>query len=178
MRRKVTVVGAGNVGATTAQRIFDKGYADVVLVDIVEGLPQGKALDMLQAMSTGHEGSLTTVHANTPRDALMRVGTMVAMSGLEIPASTIRAQMGSAIDLVIQVERFSDGSRGVTHINEVTGASESEVTMQELFALERRGVSSDGRVERILSATGLRPSFLEKLRGRGIDPSDSLFVAA
>ena len=148
---------------------------DRIIVGEVRGV---EALDMLQAMSTGHEGSLTTVHANTPRDALMRVGTMVAMSGLEIPASTIRAQMGSAIDLVIQVERFSDGSRGVTHINEVTGASESEVTMQELFALERRGVSSDGRVERILSATGLRPSFLEKLRGRGIDPSDSLFVAA
>ena len=147
---------------------------DRIIVGEVRGV---EALDMLQAMSTGHEGSLTTIHANTPSDALMRIGTMVAMSGLEIPAPTIRAQMGSAIDLVIQVERFSDGSRGVTYINEVTGANESEVTTQELFALERRGVSSDGKVERVLSATGLRPSFLEKLRGRGVELPDSLFLA-
>jgi pilus assembly protein CpaF len=138
----------------------------------------GEALDMLQAMNTGHDGSLTTVHANTPRDALSRLETMVAMSGLDLPKSAVRSQIAAAIDLVIQQQRLVDGSRRVTSLQEVTGMEGEVITMQEIFRLERKGLDENGKVIAELVPTGLRPKFVEKLAAEGIELPDDLFKTA
>jgi pilus assembly protein CpaF len=145
---------------------------DRIVVGEVRG---AEALDMLQAMNTGHDGSLTTVHANSPRDALTRIETMVAMSGLDIPQKAVRDQVGSAIDVVIQLERLSDGKRKLTSLQEVTGMEGEIVTMQEIFTLERRGIDADGQVMADVVPTGIRPRFAERLRLAGIELSDTLF---
>jgi pilus assembly protein CpaF len=145
---------------------------DRIIVGEVRG---GEALDMLQAMNTGHDGSLTTIHANSPRDALMRIETMVAMTGLEMPTRAVRQQVSSAIDVVLQLARLSDGSRCLTSLQEITGAEGEMVTMQEIFRLERKGVDVDGRVERLVLPTGIRPKFCEKLKQAGIDLRAALF---
>jgi pilus assembly protein CpaF len=130
---------------------------------------------MLQAMNTGHDGSLTTVHANSPRDALTRIETMVAMSGVDIPQKSVRNQVASAIDVVIQLERLSDGKRKLTSFQEVTGMEGEMVTMQEIFTLERKGIDSERRVLAEVVPTGIRPRFAERLRLAGIDLPDTLF---
>jgi len=135
----------------------------------------GEALDMLQAMNTGHDGSLTTVHANTPRDALARLETMVAMSGLDLPKMAVRSQICSAIDLVVQQQRMIDGSRRVTSLQEVVGMEGEVVTMQEIFKLERHGIDEDGKVIAELVPTGIRPRFVEKLGVEGIDLPEEIF---
>jgi pilus assembly protein CpaF len=145
---------------------------DRIVVGEVRG---GEALDMLQAMNTGHDGSLTTVHANTPRDALTRIETMVAMSGLEIPQRAVRNQLASAIDVVIQLERLSDGRRKLTSFQEVTGMEGEIVTMQEIFTLERKGIDADRRVLAEVVPTGIRPRFAERLQLAGIELPDTLF---
>jgi pilus assembly protein CpaF len=143
---------------------------------IVVGEVRGpEALDMLQAMNTGHDGSLTTVHANSPRDALSRVETMVAMAGLDIPARAVRNQIASAINVVVQLSRLSDGRRRLVSLQEITGMEGEVVTMQEIFSFERRGVDSDGMVIGEVGATGLRPRFSEKLALCGIDLPGDLF---
>jgi len=143
---------------------------------IVVGEVRGpEALDMLQAMNTGHDGSLTTVHANSPRDALSRVETMVAMGGLEIPARAVRNQIASAINVVVQLSRLSDGRRRLVSLQEVTGMEGDVVTMQEIFTFDRRGVDEDGKVIGEITATGLRPRFSEKVRLAGIDLPGDLF---
>jgi pilus assembly protein CpaF len=143
---------------------------------IVVGEVRGpEALDMLQAMNTGHDGSLTTVHANTPRDALSRIETMVAMGGLDIPARAVRNQIASAIDVVIQLSRLSDGRRRLVSLQEVSGMEGEVVTMQELFTFDRRGVDEDGKVIGEIVATGLRPKFSEKIKLCGIDLPADLF---
>jgi pilus assembly protein CpaF len=143
---------------------------------IVVGEVRGpEALDMLQAMNTGHDGSLTTVHANSPRDALSRVETMVAMGGLEIPARAVRNQIASAIDVVIQLSRLSDGRRRLVSLQEVTGMEGEVVSMQEIFTFDRQGVDEDGKVIGEIAATGLRPRFSEKLRLSGIELPGDLF---
>lgn len=147
---------------------------DRIVVGEVRG---GEAFDMLQAMNTGHDGSLTTVHANTPRDALSRIENMVAMAGLDIPQRAIRQQVGAAIEVVVQLERLSDGTRKLTSLCEITGMESEVVTMQEIFRLERDGIDDDGRVRANLVATGIRPRFVEKLRQRGIQLPTSLFDA-
>jgi pilus assembly protein CpaF len=134
-----------------------------------------ETLDMLQAMNTGHDGSLTTVHANSPRDALSRVETMVAMGGLEIPARAVRNQIASAINVVVQLSRLSDGRRRLVSLQEVTGMEGDVVTMQEIFTFDRRGVDEDGMVIGEIAATGLRPRFSEKVRLAGIDLPGNLF---
>ena len=128
----------------------------------------GEALDMLQAMNTGHDGSLTTVHANSPRDALSRLETMVAMSGLDLPKAAVRSQIASAIDLVIQQQRMVDGTRRVTSLAEIVGMEGDIITMQEIFKLERHGVDEDGKLIASLVPTGVRPRFVEKLAGEGV----------
>ncbi|MCP5060215.1 MAG: CpaF family protein [bacterium] len=138
----------------------------------------GEALDMLQAMNTGHDGSLTTVHANTPRDALSRLEVMVAMSGIELPRQAVRAQIASAVDIVIQQQRLSDGNRKVTSVQEIVGLEGEVVTMQEIFTLERDGVAEDGTVLARLVPTGVRPKFVEKLEQEGIELPDDLFKPA
>jgi pilus assembly protein CpaF len=143
---------------------------------IVVGEVRGpEALDMLQAMNTGHDGSLTTIHANSPRDALTRVETMVAMSGLEIPARAIRRQVASAIDVVVQLVRLSDGCRRLASLQEITGMEGEVVTMQEVFTLNRQGVEADGTVIAEIQPTGIRPRFSEKLRLAGVDLPSTLF---
>jgi pilus assembly protein CpaF len=143
---------------------------------IIVGEVRGaEALDMLQAMNTGHDGSLTTIHANSPRDALARMETMVIMSNLNIAERAIRRQIVSAISLVVQVARFSDGSRRLTHITEITGMESDVITMQDIFVFENRGVSSEGRTVGNFTATGIRPKFAERLKVAGFDLPSKMF---
>jgi pilus assembly protein CpaF len=123
---------------------------------------------MMQAMNTGHEGSLTTVHANSTRDALARTENMILMAGLDLPVRAIREQMGSALHLIVQLVRFSDGRRRVHCVSEITGMEGDVVTMQDIFAFEQTGVSPDGRVEGRLQPTGIRPTFAELFERAGI----------
>jgi pilus assembly protein CpaF len=141
---------------------------------IVVGEVRGEeALDMLQAMNTGHDGSLTTVHANTPRDALARIETMVAMGNMNLPERAVRQQISSAIQVVVQQTRLSDGSRKVTSISEITGMEGDVITMQEIFLFEKMGVTQDGKVIGRFRASGVRPKCCERLRASGIHlPSD------
>jgi pilus assembly protein CpaF len=127
-----------------------------------------EALDMLQAMNTGHDGSITTVHANTPRDAISRLETMCLMGSVALPEKAIRAQIASAIHIIIQASRMSDGSRRITHISEVTGTSGDVVSMQDLFLFERQGLAGNGKVKGRFFATGIVPKFAEKLKAAGI----------
>ena len=130
---------------------------------------------MLQAMNTGHDGSLTTVHANSPRDALSRLETMVAMSGLNIPDSAVRRQIASAIDLVIQVTRLSDGTRKVTNLAEITGMEGDVVTMQDIFIFRKKGIKENGDVVGAFQPVGIRPKFSERLAVSGIALPTSMF---
>ena len=141
---------------------------------IVVGEVRGEeALDMLQAMNTGHDGSLTTIHANSPRDAIARMETMAMMANLNLPERAIRKQIASAVALVLQVSRFSDGTRRVTHITEIAGMENEIVTMQDVFLFEKQGQSSEGRTLGYFTATGIRPKFAEKLKANGVDlPAD------
>jgi pilus assembly protein CpaF len=145
---------------------------DRILIGEVRG---EEALDMLQAMNTGHEGSLTTVHANAPRDALSRVETMVSMANLNIPDRAVRQQIASAIHAVIQVSRLSDGTRKVTSISEITGMEGEVVCMQEIFRFERRGLSETGKVKGAFKTTGIRPKFAERLLAAGLRLPPMLF---
>jgi pilus assembly protein CpaF len=143
---------------------------------IVVGEVRGEeALDMLQAMNTGHEGSLTTIHANSPRDALSRLETMVSMANLNLPDKAVRQQIASAINVVIQVSRMMDGSRKVISLSEVTGMEGPVVTMQDLFEYKRRGFDEEGKVQGQFEASGIRPKFTEKLFGAGIELPAELF---
>ncbi|HEV2387832.1 MAG TPA: CpaF family protein [Candidatus Acidoferrales bacterium] len=137
---------------------------DRILVGEVRG---EEALDMLQAMNTGHEGSLTTIHANTPRDALSRVETMVAMANLNLPEGAIRRQIASAIDVIVQVSRLSDGTRKLTTIAEVTGMEGEIITMQDIFTFRRKGIGPNGQVLGEFLPTGVRPKFAERLMVAG-----------
>jgi pilus assembly protein CpaF len=132
-----------------------------------------EALDMLQAMNTGHDGSLTTIHANTPRDALIRIETMIAMGATNLPERAMRQQISSAIQLVVQQTRLSDGSRKITSISEITGMEGDVITMQEIFVFEKMGVTQDGKVIGRFRATGVRPKCCERLKMSGIHlPAD------
>jgi pilus assembly protein CpaF len=145
---------------------------DRIIVGEVRG---EEALDMLQAMNTGHDGSLTTIHANTPRDALSRLETMVAMGSLSIPDSAIRRQIASAIDVVIQVSRLSDGTRKVISLAEITGMEGEVVSMQDIFVFRKRGIRDNGEVLGEFVPTGIRPKFAEKLLVSGIQLPSSTF---
>ncbi len=143
---------------------------------IVVGEVRGEeALDMLQAMNTGHDGSLTTVHANTPRDALSRIETMIAMGATNLPERAMRQQIASAIQLVVQQTRLSDGSRKITSISEVTGMEGDIITMQEIFLFEKMGVTQDGKVIGRFRATGVRPKMCERLKASGIHLPGDMF---
>ncbi|HSA92272.1 MAG TPA: CpaF family protein [Terriglobales bacterium] len=143
---------------------------------IVVGEVRGdEAFDMLQAMNTGHEGSMTTVHANTPRDALSRVENMVSMANLNIPDRSIRQQIASALHAIVQVQRLTDGSRKVISIAELTGMEGEVVTMQEIFTFERRGLDERGKVRGAFKATGIRPKFTDRLNAAGYRLPSSLF---
>jgi pilus assembly protein CpaF len=134
-----------------------------------------EAFDMLQAMNTGHEGSMTTVHANTARDALTRLESMVAMTNLNLPEKTVRAQIASALTIVVQASRLSDGSRKCVSIHEITGMEENVISMQEIFAFQKKGIGPNGRVQGAFVPSRIRPKFLEQLRTAGIFLPPSLF---
>jgi pilus assembly protein CpaF len=143
---------------------------------IVVGEVRGEeALDMLQAMNTGHDGSLTTIHANTPRDALYRLDTMVAMADLNIPERAVRQQVASAVHLLVQLTRLSDGRRRVTAISEITGMEGDVITMQDIYAFDRTGVTPDGRVTGVFRATGIRPKCAQQLATAGFLMPPELF---
>src|SRR5881392_331405 len=143
---------------------------------IVIGEVRGEeALDMLQAMNTGHDGSLTTIHANSPRDAIARMETMAMMANLNLPEKAVRKQIASAVTLVLQVSRFADGTRRLTHISEITGMEDDVVSMQDVFLFEKQGVSPDGRTIGSFTATGIRPKFAERLTASGIKVPASWF---
>jgi len=145
---------------------------DRIIVGEVRG---EEAIDMLQAMNTGHEGSMTTIHANTPRDALSRLETMVAMAGFNLPDKAVRAQIASAINVVVQIARLSDGSRRVMNVSEITGMEGAVITMQDLFVFERHGFDQDRKVRGTYRPTGIRPKFSERLLGYGIELSPDMF---
>jgi pilus assembly protein CpaF len=143
---------------------------------IIMGEIRGEeAFDMLQAMNTGHEGSMTTVHANTPRDAIARLESMVAMGNMNLPEKSVRQQICSAITIVVQATRMSDGSRKVTSIAEITGMEENVISMQEIFTFNKKGIGPDGKVIGAFQPTRIRPKFLERLRVSGIILPPSLF---
>ncbi|MEI7474028.1 MAG: CpaF family protein [bacterium] len=136
-----------------------------------------ETLDMLQAMNTGHDGSLTTLHANTPRDALSRLETMVMFSGVELPERTIRTQVSSAVHIIVQASRLSDGTRRVTHITELTGLEGSTITMQDIFKWEQTGIDENGKIIGQHVATGVRPLFADRCKSKGINLSLAIFDA-
>jgi pilus assembly protein CpaF len=143
---------------------------------IIGEVRDGAALDMLQAMNTGHDGSITTVHSNAPRDSLSRLETMVLMAGVDLPQRAIREQMASAIDLIVHQSRLKDGTRRITHITEVTGMEGEVISLQDLFLFDfHAGVDERGWFRGTLRSSGLRPVFLDKLADRGVYLSPRMF---
>jgi pilus assembly protein CpaF len=164
--RPSNVEGRGAVGIRDLVRNSLRMRPDRIIVGEVRG---GEALDMLQAMNTGHDGSLSTVHANTPRDAIARLETMVLMAGLDLPDRAVREQVASALDLIVHLSRFRDGSRRVTQVTEVVGMEGNVVTLQDVFAFDySAGVDDEGRHRGSLKPTGIRPSFVDRLADLGI----------
>jgi pilus assembly protein CpaF len=142
---------------------------------IVGEVRSAEALDMLQAMNTGHEGSLSTIHANSPRDALSRLETMILMAGANLPDRAMREQIASALDLVIQVSRLADGTRRITSVVEITGMEGQVTATQEIYRFRRQGIAPDGKVQGVFEATGIRPQFTERLKVAGVDLPVSMF---
>jgi pilus assembly protein CpaF len=142
---------------------------------IVGEVRSGEALDMLQAMNTGHDGSLTTAHANTPRDLISRIETMVLMAGMELPLKAIREQISSAVDIIVQQSRFRDGTRKVTNISEVVGMEGDIISLQDIFVYEQEGVDPTGKITGRFRATGVRPKCIEKIRNNGVSANDDWF---
>ncbi|GAG01227.1 unnamed protein product, partial [marine sediment metagenome] len=142
---------------------------------VVGEVRSGEALDMLQAMNTGHDGSISTLHANNPREAITRLETMIAMAGVNIPNKALRSQIASAVDMIIQASRLSDGSRKILYLSEVVGMEGETITMQDVFIFDRQGVSSDGKVMGHHCPTGIRPKFMEKFKLSGIEISEGVF---
>jgi pilus assembly protein CpaF len=170
--RPANIEGRGEISQRALVKNALRMRPDRIVVGEVRG---SEAVDMLQAMNTGHDGSLATLHANTPRDALMRLENMIGMAGLNLPPKTMRQQIASAISVVIQIARLSDGRRKLVSIQEVTGMEGEVVTMQEIFSFRQTGVAADGTVLGHFSATGTRPRFWERLQTQGIELPEGLF---
>jgi pilus assembly protein CpaF len=171
--RPPNIEGRGEVAQRSLLRNALRMRPDRIILGETRG---GEALDMLQAMNTGHEGSMTTVHANTARDALARLESMIAMAGVDLPAKAARAQVASAIGVIIQANRLSDGTRKLTSIQEVTGMEGDTVTLQEIFVFKQTGVGPTGAVEGYFSATGVRPRCWDRLTTRGADLPQGMFL--
>lgn len=170
--RPVNVEGKGEVTIRDLVKNSLRMRPDRIIVGEVRS---GEALDMLQAMNTGHDGSLTTGHANSPRDMLSRIETMVLMSGMNLPIKAIRDQVASAIDIIIQQSRLMDGSRKITYISEVQGMEGDVIILQDIFKFEQRGIDSKGKVKGEFVSTGIMPKFVQKLRDKGVNiPQDIL----
>ena len=173
--RPPNIEGRGAVSQRDLVRNSLRMRPDRIVIGEVRG---AEALDMLQAMNTGHDGSLTTIHANTPRDALARVENMVSMTGISFPAKALRSQIASAIDIVIQVERQEDGRRRVVSLQEINGMEGDIITTSEIFRFERRGLGADGQVLGELVTTGIVPGFERRLKERGVELPVALFRRA
>jgi len=163
--RPPNIEGKGEVTQRDLVRNALRMRPDRIVIGEVRG---GEAIDMLQAMNTGHDGSLTTIHANTPRDALARIETMIQMTGMRLSDRAMRQQIAAALNLVVQVARLADGSRRVTSISEITGMEGETITMQEIFLYERTGVDKEGTVLGRFRPTGIRPRFAERLKSCGL----------
>ncbi|HZM35975.1 MAG TPA: CpaF family protein [Burkholderiales bacterium] len=170
--RPPNIEGKGEVTQRSLVKNALRMRPDRIILGEVRG---AEAVDMLQAMNTGHEGSLATIHANTPRDALSRLENMIGMAGLNLPIKAARQQISSAITALIQIGRLADGKRKVMSIQEITGMEGEVITMQEIFAFRQTGVAADGTVLGNFSATGVRPKFVDRLRAHGVMVPDTLF---
>jgi pilus assembly protein CpaF len=170
--RPPNIEGIGEITQRDLVRNSLRMRPDRIIVGEVRGQ---EAFDMLQAMNTGHEGSLTTIHANSPRDALMRLETMVAMANLEIPSQFMRGYISSAIDVVIHIARLTDGKRKLTSVQEITGMEGDIITLQEIFCFQQSGIDSEGNVRGSFRFQGVRPKFIEKFMAYGIKVPNDLF---
>ena len=170
--RPPNIEGRGEVTQRDLVKNSLRMRPDRIIVGEVRG---HEAFDMLQAMNTGHEGSLTTIHANSPRDALMRLETMVAMANLEIPSGFLRRYMSSALDVIIHVNRFADGKRRVTSLQEITGMEGDVITLQEIFSYERKGIDDEGEVQGAFQFHGVRPRFIRRFKLAGISVPLDMF---
>jgi pilus assembly protein CpaF len=170
--RPPNIEGKGQVTQRDLVRNSLRMRPDRIIVGEVRG---DEALDMLQAMNTGHDGSLSTIHSNSPRDALLRLETMVAMAGLNIPTRFVRHYISSALDILVHTTRLTDGSRKLVSLQEVTGMEGETINLQEIFLFEQTGMDGNGAVKGRFKATGIRPRFVEKLKARGIDVPAELF---
>jgi pilus assembly protein CpaF len=170
--RPANIEGKGEVNQRELVKNALRMRPDRIIVGEVRG---SEAFDMLQAMNTGHEGSMTTVHANTGRDALARLEQMIGMTGMDLPARSMRAQIASAIHVVVQLERMSDGRRRLVSLNEITGMEGDVVTMQEIFRFKRISTDADGNIQGEFVATGIRPKFIDEFETRGIEVAPNIF---
>jgi pilus assembly protein CpaF len=170
--RSPNIEGKGAISIRDLVRNSLRMRPDRILVGECRG---GEALDMLQAMNTGHDGSLTTIHANSPRDSISRLETLVLMSGMDLPVRAIREQISSAVDLIVQESRFGDGSRKVVNITEVVGLEGDRTTMQDIFVYEQKGVDAAGRLVGKFMPTGAVPTFLDGMRARGVKVDQTMF---
>ena len=170
--RPPNIEGKGEITQRALVKNALRMRPDRIILGEVRG---AEAVDMLQAMNTGHDGSLATIHANTPRDALSRLENMISMAGLNLPTKAARQQISSAITAVVQIARLSDGMRKVISLQEITGMEGDVITMQEIFAFRQTGVGADGAVQGHFMASGVRPKFVDRLRSFGVTVSDLLF---
>ena len=170
--RPPNIEGEGEITQRDLVRNALRMRPDRIIVGEVRG---GEALDMLQAMNTGHDGSMTTIHANSPRDALTRLEHMVGMSGVSIPTLVVRQQIAAALNLLVDIERLVDGRRVVTSIQEITGMEESVVEIQEIFTFKKHTIDKEGRVTGIFQPTGIRPTLVKRISEYGIDLSPDIF---
>lgn len=170
--RPPNIEGKGEVTQRDLVRNSLRMRPDRIILGEVRG---DEALDMLQAMNTGHDGSLATIHANSPRDALMRLETMVALAGLNLPTKALRHYISSALDVLIQLTRLSDGTRKLTSLSEITGMENETITLQEIFSFAQTGVDAQGRVKGRFKASGIRPKFVERFKALGITVPPELF---
>ncbi|MDO3378433.1 CpaF family protein [Geoalkalibacter halelectricus] len=171
--RPASIEGTGMINQRDLVRNSLRMRPDRIVVGEVRG---PEAFDMLQAMNTGHEGSLSTIHANSPRDSLTRMESMILTTGFNLPEQAMRFMISSALDIVVQISRFTDGTRRVKSITEVVGMEGQVVTLQDIFVFDKRGIDENGRVIGQFQATGIRPKFAEKLELAGIEVSEELFV--
>ena len=170
--RPPNIEGKGAVTATDLVKNCLRMRPERIIIGECRG---AETLDMLQAMNTGHEGSLTTVHANTPRDAVARIETMISMAGFELPLKAMRQQVASAVDLIVQASRLQGGVRRITHITEVVGMEQDTVVMQDIYTYTKKGIDETGRTRGHFEATGVRPVFMSRLEASGIRLPSSAF---
>jgi pilus assembly protein CpaF len=170
--RPPNIEGKGKISATDLVRNSLRMRPDRIIIGECRG---AETLDMLQAMNTGHDGSLTTCHANTPRDAIARLETMIMMAGFEMPMRAMRTQIASAVDLIVQINRLSGGPRKVTAVTEILGMEQETIVMQDIFSFVQEGVDENGRAVGHFQATGVRPTFIPRLESNGVRLPASAF---